>query len=77
MDEQHRSEAKRIGRDAAVEGLARSQGFESEEVWSLCESVLVEMKRHAAITDFLPIFAVRKVKEILRRRSAAGQEDYP
>ncbi len=30
-----------------------------------------------AALDFLPIFAAKKVKEILRRRDAAGREDYP
>jgi hypothetical protein len=35
------------------------------------------MKRDAVIVNFLPIFAARKVKDILRRRGAAGREDHP
>jgi hypothetical protein len=46
-------------------------------VRSLHELVLADVKRQAVIMDFLPVFAVRKVKEILRRRGPAGQEDYP
>jgi hypothetical protein len=41
-------------------------------VRSLHESLLAQMKRDAVIMDFLPIFAARKVKEILRRRGPAG-----
>ena len=55
------------------EGLAESQDVRSDDVRSLYESVLAEMKRDAVIMDFLSIFAVRKVKEILRRRGAAGR----
>ena len=65
MDEQHRSEAERVAKEAAVEGLARSQGVEAKEIQSLYESVLDEMRREAIIKDFLPIFAARKVKEML------------
>jgi hypothetical protein len=56
-----------------IEGLAESQGVPSNDVRSLYESVFAEMKRDAVIMDFLSIFAVRKVKEILRRRGAAGR----
>ena len=56
MDERHQSEAGRIVRDPAIESLARSFDIEAEEVQSLYESILTEMKREAIITDFLPIF---------------------
>ena len=46
--------------------------FWSDDVRSLYESVLAELKRDAVITDYLPIFAVRKVKEILLRMGASG-----
>jgi len=38
---------------------------EAEEVRLLYESILTEMKREAIIMDFLPIFAARKVKDML------------
>ena len=65
MDKQNRHEAERIRHDAAIESLARSQGVDAEEVQSLYDSVLGEMKREAIIMDFLPIFAARKVKDML------------
>ena len=45
--------------------LAGSEGLDAQEVQSLYESVLAEMKREAIILDFLPIFAARRVKEML------------
>ena len=71
MDERYQSEAEWIVRDPAIESLARSFDIEAEEVQSLCESVLTEMKRDAIITDFLPIFVARRVKDrlLLRRTS--------
>ena len=71
MDERHQSEAERIVRDPAIESLGRSFDIEAEEVQSLYESILTEMKREAIITDFLPIFVARRVKDrlLLRRTS--------
>ena len=65
MDERHESGAERTAFDAAVESLVRSHGFDAEEVQALYESVLAEMRRDAIIMDFLPIFAARRVKEML------------
>jgi hypothetical protein len=65
VDEQNRNEAERTAFDAAVESLARSHGFDAHEVQSLYESVLAEMRRETIILDFLPIFAARRVKEML------------
>jgi hypothetical protein len=50
--------------------------IEVDEVQSLYESVLAEMRREAIILDFLPIFAVRKVKEkLLPHGTAAGTQE--
>jgi hypothetical protein len=68
VDRHHLSEAERTSSDAEVERIARSQGLDAGEVESLYESVLAEMKREAIIMDFLPIFAARKVKEMLLRK---------
>ena len=65
MERRDKKEVERISREAAVESIARSQGLEPGEVQSLYESVLAEMKQEAAIVDFLPIFAARRVKDIL------------
>lgn len=65
VNEQNGSETERTEFEAVVVILARSQGVDAREVQSLYDSVLAEMRRGAIITDFLPIFAARKVKEIL------------
>ncbi len=77
MDGLFENKEEALKHSAAIEDLAESQDVRSDEVQSLYESVLAEMKRDAIIMDFLPIFAVRKVKEILSRRDAADREDYP
>jgi hypothetical protein len=61
----------------AIEGLSRTHGVGPDDVRSLYESVLAQMKRDAVIMDFLPIFAARKVREILRLTGAAGASDDP
>jgi hypothetical protein len=65
VNEQNKNEADRTEFEAAVMSLARSHGVDAREVQSLYESVLAEMKRDAVIMDFLPIFAARRVKEML------------
>ena len=78
MDTLHENEEEALRNSAAIEGLARKAlGVRSDEIQYLYESVLAELKRDAVIMDFLPIFAARKVKEILSRRHAADGEDYP
>jgi len=73
MDERYQSEAEWIVRDPAIESLARSFDIEAEEVQSLYESVLTEMKREAIITDFLPIFVARRVKDrLLLKKTSPG-----
>jgi len=62
---QNRDEAERTEFEAAVVSLAQSEGVDAHEVQSLYDSVLADMKRDATIMDFLPIFAARKVKEML------------
>ena len=75
MDEQNHGEAKRTSFEAAVVSLAVSEGLDAREVQSLYESVLAEMKRNAIIVDFLPIFATRRVKEMLSSREAEPRPD--
>jgi hypothetical protein len=70
-------EEEALRHSTTIESLAASQGVRSDDVRSLYESVLADMKRDAVIMDFLPIFAVRRVKEILLRRDAADREDHP
>ena len=73
MDNHRENEQEALRHSNMIEGLAESQGVPSNDVRSLYESVFAEMKRDAVIMDFLSIFAVRKVKEILRRMGAAGR----
>ena len=77
MGRLYENEEEALRHSTTIEGLAKSQGVRSDDVRPLYESVLADMKRDALIMDFLPIFAVRKVKEILHRRDAADREDHP
>ena len=72
MDGLCENEQEVLRHSGTVENLARSLGVRLDDVRSLYESVLAEMKRDAVITDFLAIFAARKVKEILCRRGSGG-----
>jgi hypothetical protein len=77
MEQLYENEEEALRHSTTIEGLAKSQGVRSDDVRPLYEAVLARMKRDAVIKDFLPIFAARQVKEILRRRGQARQEDYP
>jgi hypothetical protein len=60
---------------STIEGLAQSQGVRLEEVRSLYESVLERIKQEAVIMDFLPIFAARRVRELLEERKSEEQQE--
>jgi hypothetical protein len=77
MDGLPDNDEKALRHSTTIESLAESQGVRPDEVRSLYESVLADMKRDAVIMDFLPILAVRRVKEILLRRDAAERGDHP
>jgi len=62
---------------STIEGLAQSQGVRLEEVRSLYESVLERIKQEAVIMDFLPIFAARRVKELLEGRKPEELSEKP
>jgi len=65
-----KSEEGTVRETSTIEGLARSQGVRLEEVRSLYESALARIKQDAVIMDFLPIFAARRVKELLQGRNS-------
>ena len=54
----------------AIEFLARESQVPINEVAQLYEDERAVLAVGARITGFVPIFAIRKVREILRRRSA-------
>ncbi len=66
MDTSHQNKTEEKRTSGAIEDLARSHGVRTEEVKSLYESVFAEMKQEAVITDFLPVLAARKVKDLLQ-----------
>lgn len=73
-----RDEKEATRHSATIESLAQSEGIGLEDVRSLYESVLEKLKGEAVITDFLPIFAARKVREILRvRGQSPSRTDHP
>jgi hypothetical protein len=65
-------EEEALRHSTTIESLAESQGVRSDDVRSLYESVLANMKRDAVIVDFLPIFAVRRVKKSCSARKWTG-----
>ena len=54
----------------AIEFLAQESQVPINEVAQLYEDERAGLEVGARITGFLPIFAIRKVREMLRRRSA-------
>ena len=68
MNERYEAEAERKF-DSVVEGLARFFGCDAEEVQALYDSIIAELKREAIIMDFLPIFAARRVRDMLRLKT--------
>jgi hypothetical protein len=72
------NEREETRHSATIESLAQSEGIGLEDVRSLYASVLEKLKQEAVITDFLPIFAARKVREILRVRGLpTARTDHP
>ena len=55
----------------AIEFLARESQVPINEVARLYEDERAALEVGARITGFLPIFAIRKIRELLRRRSVA------
>jgi hypothetical protein len=53
----------------AIEFLAQESQVPINEVAQLYEDERAELEVGARLTGFLPIFAIRKVREMLRRRS--------
>jgi hypothetical protein len=54
----------------AIEFLAQESQVPINEAAQLYEDERAELEVGARLTGFLPIFAIRKVREMLRRRSA-------
>jgi hypothetical protein len=77
MNTIRKSEEETIRDISVIEDLARSQGVRLEEVRSLYESALARIKQDAVILDFLPIFAARRVKELLQERNVSNLLDDP
>jgi 2-phospho-L-lactate transferase/gluconeogenesis factor (CofD/UPF0052 family) len=59
---------KQADQTRIIESLARESELPIDEVAHLYEGELAELGVGARITSFLPIFAIRNVQDILRRR---------
>ena len=55
-----------------VTSLASEAKIPVEEVAQLYEEKHAELDREARVKSFLPIFAIRSVKDVLRRRGGGG-----
>jgi hypothetical protein len=61
----------------AIHFLAREWGVPVEEVARLYESERAALALTARVTGYLPILAIRKVRETLRRRSDSRPVESP
>ena len=60
---------KKSHQQQAIEFMAQESQVPIDEVARLYEDERAELEAGARLTGFLPIFAIRKVREILRQRS--------
>ena len=67
------SQSRKADQTRIIESLARESEFPIDEVTHLYEDELAELCVGARITSFLPIFALRNVREALRKRRAAAR----
>ena len=66
-------QSRKADQTRIIESLARESEFPVDEVTQLYEDELAELGVGARITSFLPIFALRNVREALRTRRAAAR----
>jgi len=66
----HADHSKGSHQQRAIEFLAQESQVPINEVARLYEDERAELEVGARLTGFLPIFAIRKVREMLCRRSA-------
>ena len=66
----HAQPGKRSHLQRAIELLARESRVPIEEVARLYEGKRAELEFGARMTSFVPIFAIRRVREMLRQRTA-------
>jgi len=65
----HADHSKGSHQQRAIEFLAQESQVPINEIAQLYEDERAELAVGARLTGFLPIFAIRKVREMLRRRS--------
>ncbi len=70
-------QSRKADQTRIIESLARESEFPIDEVAHLYEDELAELGIGARITSFLPIFALRNVRETLRKRSALARPAGP
>jgi hypothetical protein len=68
---------ERSNHQRAIEFVARESQVPINEVAQLYEDERAELEVDARITRFLPIFAIRKVRETLRQRSDLPESGHP
>ena len=66
------AQSRKADQTRSIELLARESEFPIDEVAHLYEDALAELGTGARITSFLHIFALRNVREALRKRNAAA-----
>jgi hypothetical protein len=62
------SRAEQDQREQTVEALALEFGWEIHEVQEVYERAYLDLKSDATITDYLPLFAARRTRALLRER---------
>lgn len=66
-------QGKQSNQKLTLEVLALESKVSVDEVARLYEDERAQLEAGALITSFLPIFAIRNVRETLRRRSSGTQ----
>lgn len=64
----HELQAEQERRAQTVEALALEFGWEIHEVRQVYERAYLDLKSDATITDYLPLFAARRTRALLRER---------
>lgn len=55
---------------SAIEKLSTDTGVDRETIQGIYENELYQMKQHALVKDFLSIFVMKNVKNIINKRSS-------
>lgn len=56
-----------------IRSIAKKTGFTEEDVGFVYETILEKLKEHAKIKDYLPVLAIKEVKDMLLKSMESGR----